>query len=170
MTRKSFATMNCSWAQAAEVIADKWSILIVRDALLGVRTFSVFARNLGIAKNILAQRLEHLQEHGVLRKDPVGIGSTRYEYSLTPKGRALFPLMTALGQWGDAWILREGNEPWLVVEHASGRPIANVRVQSQDGRPLQREDVTFVAGPGANERTAAIASAIERSRKLSRTT
>lgn len=116
MTRKSLEHFNCSWAQAAEAIGDKWSILIVRDAFQGVKTFSVFAQNLGIARNILVQRLDHLQYHDIIQKCPIGIGSTRFEYALTDKGKALFPVFIALSQWGDQWIFGKGKEPLVVID------------------------------------------------------
>lgn len=151
MTRKSLEHFNCSWAQAAEAIGDKWSLMIVRDAFHGVKTFSAFANNLGIAKNILIQRLEHLQHHGVIEKRPMGVGSSRFEYTLSEKGRALLPVFIALGQWGDQWVFGKGQEPLVVIDRKTKKPIKKLHVVSADNRNLKAEDVTVKAGKGANE-------------------
>ena len=162
MKRKSLEHFNCSWAQAAEAVGDKWSIMIIRDVFYGVKTFSAFVNNLGIAKNILTQRLEHLQKHGIIEKRPMGVGSNRYEYSLTEKGFGLFPAIVALGQWGDKWIFGEGKEPLIVVDLEKKEPLQMMQVQANDGRDLSLRDVTFVAGPSANEKTKAIAKEIKK--------
>ena len=163
MPRKSLEHFNCSWAQAAEAVGDKWSMMIIRDAFYGVKTFSAFVENIGIAKNILTQRLEHLQQHGILQKRQIGLGSSRSEYILTDKGKALFPVIVALGQWGDQWIFGKGKEPIVVVDLQNKKPIKNVTVESKDGRELSISDITFVAGAGASESTRQIAAEIKQS-------
>ncbi|WP_103654416.1 winged helix-turn-helix transcriptional regulator [Agarilytica rhodophyticola] len=160
MKRKSLAHYNCSWAQAAEAVGDRWSIMIIRDAFYGVKTFSAFAKNIGIAKNILSQRLEHLQNHKILEKRPISVGSQRFEYCLTEKGFALFPVIAALGQWGDKWIFGEGKEPLIVVDLENKEPIEQMEVKSSDGRVLTLRDITFKAGPGATDETKKIAEQI----------
>ncbi|GAA5315481.1 MAG: helix-turn-helix domain-containing protein [Candidatus Pelagadaptatus aseana] len=165
MKRKSLAHFNCSWAQAAEAVGDKWSIMIIRDAFYGVKSFSAFAKNIGISKNILSQRLEHLQEHGILEKRPVGLGSSRYEYCLTEKGFALFPVIAAVGQWGDQWIFGEGQEPLVIVDAENREPIQKMSVKASDDRELSLRDITFIAGPGASDSTRQIAREIEQNLK-----
>lgn len=165
VTRKSLEHFNCSWAQAAEAVGDKWSIMIIRDAFYGVKTFSAFQKNMGIAKNILTQRLEHLQKHDILEKRQIGLGSARSEYCLTEKGFALFPVVIAIGQWGDKWIFGEGQEPLIVVDRKHRKPIKTMSVEAADGRALTLRDVTFSAGAGANENTRKIADDIEQSLK-----
>lgn len=160
MKKKKLEEFNCSWAQAAVAIGDKWSIMIIRDAFFGVRTFSAFVKNIGIARNILSQRLEHLIQHGIIKKESSGLGSNRFEYSLTDKGHALLPLMTALGQWGDAWVLGQDNEPVLVVDQKRGLPIRKIEVESSQGESLSINDITFKAGPGASETTKQLTSEI----------
>lgn len=164
-TRKSLEHFNCSWAQSAEAVGDKWSIMIIRDAFYGVKTFSAFQKNIGIAKNILTQRLEHLQKHGIIEKRPIGLGSARSEYCLTEKGFALFPVIAAIGQWGDKWIFGEGKAPLVVIDREERKPIQSMSVQAADGRELTLRDVTFTAGPGANENTRQIAADIDQSLK-----
>ena len=163
MTRKSVAHLNCSWAKAAEVLGDKWSILIIRDAFMGARTFSSFEKSFGVSKGVLTQRLEYLVTEGILKKSAIGIGSSRYEYQLTAKGEALYPLLVALGQWGDEWLVGEGKEPWLVVDTKTEKPIKKLAVHAKDNRELAYKDITFRPGPGANDRIREIAEEIQRS-------
>src|SRR4029079_9330755 len=103
MGRSRFAVMQCGSAQALEAFGDWWSLLIVRDAFLGVRRFADFERNLCLAKNILTARLQHLVDHEVLERVDVGTEGQRFEYRLTDKGEALLPVLTALREWSDEW-------------------------------------------------------------------
>jgi DNA-binding HxlR family transcriptional regulator len=114
----SFTDMNCSVAQSLEIIGEWWTLLILRDAFLGVTRFDDFATRLGISRNVLTARLDTLVVHGVLTRVPYDEGRGRYDYRLTDKGRALLPVLTALRQWGDEWILGKENAP-LVVEHTT---------------------------------------------------
>src|SRR5437588_8954092 len=97
--RKSFSDMHCSVAQCLEVIGEWWSLLIVRDAFLGVSRFDEFQSRLRISRNILNQRLAHLVEAGVLTKVPYSERPQRFEYRLTDMGRDLFPVLTAIPRW-----------------------------------------------------------------------
>ena len=101
MERKSFAGMHCSVAQCLEVVGEWWSMLIVRDAFLGVTRFDQFQERLGISRNILNQRLHHLVEAGVLDKVPYCEPPPRHDYRPTDQGRDLWPVLTALRQCGD---------------------------------------------------------------------
>jgi len=169
MKRKSLEHLNCSWAQAAEAIGDKWSIMIIRNAFYGMKTFSAFADNLDISRNILTQRLEHLIKHGIMAKRPQGLGSSRFEYVLTDKGHGLFPVMVALYQWGDEWVFGEGKEPVTLIDKATGKPLDTLNVSSQGEPGLTMADVTVVAGAGANENIHKIAEEIARHAKFSET-
>src|SRR5580700_11207157 len=115
MERKSFADMECSVAQCLEVVGEWWSMLIVRDVFLGVSRFDAFQQRLGISRNILQQRLARLLEAGVLRRAPYSEHPLRYDYRLTDKGRDLWPILTAMRQWGDTYAAPHG--PPLVVTH-----------------------------------------------------
>ena len=108
--RHRFGGENCSVAQALEVLGDWWTLLIVREAFLGTRRYADFEANLDISKNVLAQRLQHLVEHGVLERIDAGVHGPRFEYELTPKGKDLFTILTALRQWGDRWVFGPGRE------------------------------------------------------------
>ena len=153
--RTRFGDENCSVAQALEVLGDWWTLLVVREAFFGIRRFSDFQENLGIAKNVLARRLAHLVEHGVLEQVDVGEHGTHYEYVLTPMGKDLTAVMTALRQWGDRWIVGEGHEPLLVCERRTGRSIPRLRIRGENGELLRASDMELRPGPGANKATLA---------------
>src|SRR6188768_1957095 len=97
--RTSFEDDDCPIARSLDAIGDWWSLLIIREALFGVRRFGEFQSNLGMAKNILATRLRSLLDHGILTTAPASDGSAYQEYVLTPKGRGTFPVLVALRQW-----------------------------------------------------------------------
>jgi DNA-binding HxlR family transcriptional regulator len=145
--RKSFADMHCSVAQCLEVVGEWWSMLIIRDAFLGVTRFDDFQQRLGIARNILNQRLTRLVEQGVLDKFAYSDHPLRYDYRLTVKGRDLWPIITAMRQWGDKYAAPDG--PPLKVKHKKcGKISQAVMTCSACGEPLTARDVRAVAGPG----------------------
>jgi len=145
--------MNCGIGRALEAVGDWWTLMIVRDAFFGVRRFCDFEKSLGIAKNILAARLEHLVEHGIFEKVDVGNEGTRFEYRLTDKGEALLPVLTALREWSDERVFGAGNEPIIVHDNRTGKRVPKMRVLGGDGRPLARRDLRAVPGPGASKET-----------------
>lgn len=161
MRRKTFAHMNCSIARALEQIGEWWTFLIVREALMGTRRFDKFQRHLGIARNILAARLKKLVARGILERAALPDGAHRVEYRLTDKGRALFPVLMALREWGDRWVIGLGRVPLIVVDRARSQPI-EVHVTSRDGRPIEWLDAKMIAGPGA---LAALRTRLERKSK-----
>lgn len=148
MRRKSFQEMNCSVAQTLEVVGEWWTMLIIRDCLLGVRRFDDFQTSLGIARNVLAQRLRTLVERGIVAPIPYQQHPIRYEYRLTDKGRDLWTALTALRQWGDRWESPHG--PPLVIEHkACGHETSMIPTCSVCGEPLDARSVRALPGPGA---------------------
>jgi DNA-binding HxlR family transcriptional regulator len=148
--RTSFEDMNCSVAQCLEVVGDWWSLLIVRDAFLGVRRFDDFQARLGISRNILNQRLTKLVDDDVLERVPYQDNPPRSNYRLTEKGRDLWHVLTAMRQWGDRWAAPDG--PPLKMRHATcGRVVKAVAVCSHCGEPLTPRSVTVEPGPGAVE-------------------
>lgn len=148
MTRTSLEDFSCSWARTSEIIADKWCVLILRDMFAGVSAFSVFKKRLGIAGNVLSDRLAHLIKHEVVEKRQKNPDVERYEYRLTKRGEELFPIFIAMGQWGDKWVFGARGEPVRTLDRKTGAPIQPVIVQSRDGRYLGPQDVKFAAGPG----------------------
>jgi DNA-binding HxlR family transcriptional regulator len=148
--RKSFSEMNCSVAQCLEVIGEWWSMLIVRDAFLGVTRFDQFQERLGISRNVLNLRLAHLVEAGVLAKVPYSEHPPRHDYRLTDKGRDLWPVVTTMRQWGDKYAAPNG--PPLEVAHKSCGEVSDaVLTCSACGEPMGPRDVRAAAGPGAVE-------------------
>ena len=113
----------CSIARTLEVIGDRWTLLILRDAFRGVRRFEDLQRDLGIARNILTDRLQKLVDRGVLSKTPYQARPVRYEYRLTPKGRDLSPALVALMRWGDKWLAEDGRPPLVLTHKACGEPV-----------------------------------------------
>jgi DNA-binding HxlR family transcriptional regulator len=147
MERKSFAGMHCSVAQCLEVIGEWWTMLIVRDAFLGVRRFDDFQGRLGISRNVLAQRLSRLVDQGVLETVPYSEHPPRHEYRLTAKGRDLWPVLTAMRQWGDTWAAPDG--PPVVVEHRRcGAAVGAVTICANCGERLEPSEVRVLPGPG----------------------
>jgi DNA-binding HxlR family transcriptional regulator len=153
--RRRFTHENCSVARALEVIGDWWTLLVVREAMLGSRRFSEFAAEIPIARNVLTRRLNHLVRRGVLARGGAGMHGTRYEYVLTPMGKDLATVMTALRQWGDRWVFGKGREPLLVLDRRTGRPIPPVRILDESGAAISARDLELVPGRGAGKHTIA---------------
>jgi DNA-binding HxlR family transcriptional regulator len=119
MGRTDFSEMHCSVARTLEVIGDRWTLLILRDAFYGVRRFDDFHRDLGVARNILAARLAKLVEQEVLAKQQYEDHPARYEYRLTAKGRDLLPVLLTMMSWGDRWTW-SADPPVDVIHVACG--------------------------------------------------
>lgn len=145
--RKSFAGLHCSVAQCLEAVGEWWSMLIVRDAFLGVSRFHEFQERLGISRNILNQRLTHLVQHGVLQKVRYSEHPSRYEYRLTAKGRDLWPVLTAMRQWGDQHAAPDG-PPLQVIHERCGEVTDAVMTCSGCGEQLAASEVRAIPGPG----------------------
>ena len=131
---------QCPVARALEVLGDRWALMILRDAFDGLRRFSEFQKNLGLAKNILASRLKWLVESGLLELQPASDGSAYKEYVLTGKGRAVFPLVVGLRQWGERYLFEAGETRSALVDAGSGQGLEPLEVRSLDGRMLRHED------------------------------
>ncbi len=142
--RTTHEESSCPVARPLDVVGDGWTLLIVRDAFDGLRRFGQFQKSLGLAKNILSARLANLVANGVFELAPAADGSPYQEYVLTEKGRALFPVITALRQWGDRWFFTEGEPRARLVDRETGEPIAPMRVRAADGRVLGPEDATVL--------------------------
>lgn len=143
MKRTSFEGDACPIARALDVIGDWWSLLIIRDALLGRRRFGEFQRSLGLAKNILAARLRMLVDEGILATAPAADGSAYQEYVLTDKGRGLFPVVVALRQWSETYDTRPEEIGTILVDREKGLPVRKLELHSQDGRLLGFGDTTL---------------------------
>jgi DNA-binding HxlR family transcriptional regulator len=146
--RTSFEGDACPIARALDVIGDWWSLLIIRDALLGRRRFGEFQKSLGLAKNILTTRLRMLVDEGILATAPASDGSAYQEYVLTDKGRGLFPVIVALRQWTEAFDAHPEQIETLLVDREKGRPVEKLALYSRDGRLLGPADTTLKLRPG----------------------
>ena len=153
MQRKTFDGMNCSIARALDQVGEWWSLLIIRECTIGTTRFDEFQERLGIARNILTNRLKRLTELGILEKSAVGEHERRQGYRLTPKGEDLFPVLIALLQWGDKWAAGEDGPSVQFVECQSGKALGPVGPLSADGRLLGLRDVRMEPGPGATATT-----------------
>ena len=153
MGRKRFDDMNCGVAQALEALGDWWTLLIVRDAFFGARRFGEFESSLGIAKNILSARLQHLVEHEIFERVEVGNSGERYEYRLTKKGEALLTVLTALREWADEWVFGRGNEPVIFRDRKTGLRVPRLRLINREGESLVIDDLLAEPGPGASADT-----------------
>ena len=151
MRKASFADMHCSVAQSLEVIGEWWTLLVLRDAFLGVTRFDDFASRLGIARNVLTARLDTLVDNGVLARVPYDEARGRSDYRLTDKGRALLPVIVAIRQWGDEWILGADRAP-VVVEHTScGEISTGILTCDHCGGELTTANLRALPGPGATD-------------------
>ncbi|WBB80686.1 helix-turn-helix domain-containing protein [Micromonospora sp. WMMD882] len=137
----------CSIARALDVVGERWSLLIVRDALLGVTRFDGFLRSLGISRNILADRLNTLVTAGVLDRVPYHDRPVRHEYRLTDRGHELTPVVLALMQWGDRHLAGPGGPPRLAEHESCGGPVRAVVSCVDCGRPLEDDEVTTRFSP-----------------------
>jgi DNA-binding HxlR family transcriptional regulator len=150
--RKSFAGDGCPIARSLDEIGDWWSMLIIREALFGVRRFGEFQKKLGLAKNILTVRLRALVDHGILRTAPASDGSTYQEYVLTPKGHGVFPVLVALRQWSEEFDDAPQEIATTLVDREKGRPVRKLELRSQDGRLLGGGDTMLKPNPAAKQR------------------
>jgi DNA-binding HxlR family transcriptional regulator len=137
---RTWTSPGCPVARAVDIVGDKWSLLIIRDAFDGIRRFGQFQRNLGVAKNILSDRLRNLVEAGVLRAAPASDGSSYREYVLTDKGRDLFDLVVSLRQWGQDHTYAPGEDYARLVDRATGEPLPRLTYTAPDGAPVQADD------------------------------
>jgi DNA-binding HxlR family transcriptional regulator len=141
--RTSFEGDACPIARSLEAIGDRWSLLIIREALFGLRRFGEFQSKLGMAKNILSTRLRALVDHGILTTAPASDGSPYEEYVLTPKGRGVFPVLVALRQWGEDFDDRPSEIATILVDREKGRPVKKLELHAEDGRLLAPADTTL---------------------------
>jgi DNA-binding HxlR family transcriptional regulator len=147
MERKSFSDMHCSVAQCLEVVGEWWTLLIVRDAFLGVTRFDELQERLGISRNVLNQRLTRLVEGGVLTKAPYSEHPPRFDYRLTERGRDLWPVIDAMRQWGDKHAAPNG-PPLRLIHEECGQISEPQLVCSICTEPIGVRDVKAIPGPG----------------------
>lgn len=145
MRRARLMEATCPIARALDEIGDWWTLLIVRDAFGGKTRFSEFQKSLGLAKNILTERLRTLVENGILEKRLPADGGARSEYFLTDKGRQLRVILFALRQWGEDNLFEDGEEMMLARDRGN-RPIARLSLLNADGESLAPESIVTLKG------------------------
>jgi DNA-binding HxlR family transcriptional regulator len=138
---------GCPVARSLDVLGDKWTLLIIRESLGGTTRFSDFWRQIpGLAKTILSARLHRLVALGVFDTIPTSETSLYHEYVLTEMGRRLFPVVTALRQWGADYLFDATEPRPCLVDRRTGIPVAQVQVQSADGQPIAPKHTRIVVG------------------------
>ncbi|MCK7306918.1 winged helix-turn-helix transcriptional regulator [Enterobacter quasiroggenkampii] len=141
MKRTRLEESTCPVARSLDIIGDWWSLLIVRDALRGIKRFGEFQKSLGIAKNMLTTRLKLLVDEGILRLQPASDGSAWQEYVLTDKGRALQTVLVALSQWGNEFLFAENECGTVLVDSKQRKPLRKLMLIADDGRELTPEEI-----------------------------
>lgn len=145
MLKRDYDGQNCSIARALEVVGERWSLLIVRDAFLGLRRFDQFQKSLGVARNVLTERLNRLVDEGILERVRYNDRPERYEYRLTRKGRDLIVAVTALRQWGDQYL---SEKPPRIMRRRADKKSVIAALVPKGTDVLHLGDVEIVPGPG----------------------
>lgn len=160
MPIQAFAALNCSIAKPLAVLGERWALLVIRDVSLGKRRFDEIQGSLGIATNVLSQRLATLTEEGILERHPYSEHPERFEYRLTEKGRELMPVLWALMRWGDRWTAGEAGPPVELVHDDCGEVAQMVPTCSACGEELipGGGHVHAQLGPGASAEQRRIAA------------
>jgi DNA-binding HxlR family transcriptional regulator len=143
MRRTSFAELDCSIAQTLEVVGEWWTLLILRDAFQGVRRFEEFQRDLGIARNVLSDRLNRLVDNGILERRPYQTQPPRSEYRLTDKGLELYPVLISLMRWGDRWASGSAGPPMVLTHKACDHEGLPVLACGHCGAEVGARDMRF---------------------------
>jgi len=136
------AALRCPLPEAIQLIGEKWAFLILRGALNGLRHFEQFQAGLGIARNILSNRLARMVEGDILQRSADPLDGRKVVYALTDKGAALLPVVVALRQWGEDW--GHGSQDVLLADQRDGKPVRPMRVIADDGRALELDDLMWV--------------------------
>ena len=144
------AALSCPIPQSVEMIGEKWAFLILRGAFNGLQHFEEFQAGLGIARNILSDRLAKLVCAGILERSSDPGDKRKVIYALSPKGEALLPVLLAVRQWGEDW--GHGTQDIILADRLDGRPIRRICVQAQDGRELKLQDLMWIERPGAAQK------------------
>jgi DNA-binding HxlR family transcriptional regulator len=145
MLKRGYEGQVCSIARALELVGDRWTLLLVRDVVLGNRRFDELLTSLGVASNVLSDRLTRLVAEGILERVRYNERPERLEYRLTEKGRELGVPLLALMQWGDRYV---SDKPPRIARRQSDRSPVTVRLVAADGSAVGAGDVELVPGPG----------------------
>src|ERR1700758_3893494 len=147
MLEREYPGQNCSLARALEIVGERWTLLIIRDAFVGLRRFDQFQKSLGIARNVLADRLNRLVAEGILERVRYGERPVRHEYQLTAKGRDLLLTLTAFRQWGDKYL---SQKPPALLRRKSDRMQVVAALVAKGSGGVRADQLEVVPGPGAS--------------------
>jgi len=145
MRWKDIGDVHCSVARTLSVIGDRWTMLILRDAFLGVRRFEDFQDDLGTSRHVLAERLGTLVEHGILERRPYQDRPVRHEYRLTEKGLDLYPVIVSMTGWGDRWMAGEDGPPLRLRHRTCGEVIVPALTCPCCGDPIDPREMAAVS-------------------------
>ncbi|GIH02980.1 transcriptional regulator [Rhizocola hellebori] len=148
MLGRSYDDQVCSIARSLEVLGERWTLLVVRDALLGLRRFDDFQRSLGVARNILTDRLSRLVTAEVLQRVPYQERPVRYEYQLTPMGYELAVPIIGLMHWGDKHYANQAGPPRLTRHSTCGGTLHAALVCETCHEPISPAELAVLPGPG----------------------
>lgn len=149
MHRTDFSQMTCSIARSLPVVGEPWSVLVLRDVHVGIRRFDELQHDLGVSRKVLAERLKHLVELGLLKRRSYSERPTRHEYLLTPKGDDFLDVLMAIARWGDRWTADQAGPP-VLYRHLSCGKVTQVEPHcAACGQVMHGVDVEVVPGPGA---------------------
>ena len=147
--QSTYASQTCSVARSLELVGERWTLLIVRNLFFGIRRFDALQANLGLARNVLASRLDKLVDAELVMRVPYSQKPLRHEYRLTERGIDLWPVITSLMQWGDRNVPTPGGPPVLLEHRGCGGAVDDHRLCARCGARLDARDVIAHAGPGA---------------------
>jgi DNA-binding HxlR family transcriptional regulator len=148
MLPRDYADQHCSIAATLEIVGDRWTLLILRDACAGIRRFADFQASLGLSRTVLSERLGRLVEEGLLERRRYGERPERYEYVLASKGAELWPALKALMTWGDRHVM-DGRPPVIHRHRQCGGLVDGRSSCARCGAPVELADVEREPGPGA---------------------
>jgi DNA-binding HxlR family transcriptional regulator len=145
MLKRDYGGQVCSIARALEIVGDRWTLLVIRDVKLGNHRFDQLLESLGVASNVLTDRLSRLVDAGIFDRVRYNERPERFEYHLTEKGRELGLCLLALMQWGDRYV---SDKPPRIARRRSDRSPVSVRMVARDGSPIRSDELELVPGPG----------------------
>ena len=138
---------TCPVARSVDLIGDRWSLLIVRDAFDGVRRFGDFQSGLGVARSVLTNRLKHLVQTGIFEVRPASDGTSYQEYVLTPKGQSLFPVVVAFRQWAEQYLFEADETRSQLVDTVTGQPLGLMQPVTVQGQVIAPEQTRVKKNP-----------------------